>query len=378
MKQDNITISTNCTVLLFLLLGMISISKAAIQEVDDRFLAGYATAVLERDLGLITPSLKIQDGVITLNADDLQGANPDKVVEILTPLRGVRQVQIVEEPVGQGPGTELVTAATAPAKEEPSPAEEKTVILPRRALFDPLLADLRWPHFSAAYRYYDNDPELSHVFGASFGETFQLLRRETSFGGQWGLDIQGGVFAIFDLDSSSFDFINSDFLVGLPVTYRYANLSAQARLFHQSSHLGDEFLLRDRVDRVNLSFEGVDLLISYDLGTRFRIYAGGGFLFRREPSDLDPGLAQLGLEYRGQPTFFEGQVRPLVALDLKSQEENNWDTDVSLRMGFQFENPQQQDRQLQLLLEFFEGRNPNGQFFERDLRFFGIGVHTYF
>jgi hypothetical protein len=40
---------------------------------------------------------------------------------------------------------------------------------------------------------------------------------------------------------------------------------------HQSSHLGDEFVLRTRLERVNLSYEGVDLKLSYDLSYGFRI-----------------------------------------------------------------------------------------------------------
>jgi hypothetical protein len=36
------------------------------------------------------------------------------------------------------------------------------------------------------------------------------------------------------------------------------------RVLHQSSHLGDEFLLRNRTTRINLSYEALDLLLSYE------------------------------------------------------------------------------------------------------------------
>lgn len=84
-----------------------------------------------------------------------------------------------------------------------------------------------------------------------------------------------GVFSIFDLNADSSDLINSDFFVGLPISARYGPLSAQVRVFHQSSHLGDEFLLRGPVDRINLSYEGADLRLSVKPWNWLRFYAGG-------------------------------------------------------------------------------------------------------
>jgi hypothetical protein len=44
------------------------------------------------------------------------------------------------------------------------------------------------------------------------------------------------------------------------------------RLFHQSSHLGDEFLLRNRVERINLSYESADLKLSYKFFALLRTF----------------------------------------------------------------------------------------------------------
>jgi hypothetical protein len=56
------------------------------------------------------------------------------------------------------------------------------------------------------------------------------------------------VFAQFDLDSTSDDLLNADYVVGLPLTFRRAGFSARGRFYHQSSHLGDELLLREEND----------------------------------------------------------------------------------------------------------------------------------
>ena len=87
--------------------------------------------------------------------------------------------------------------------------------------------------------------------------------------------MQAGVFGVFDTQRSSIDLINADYNVGLLVSYRADKLSGFIRIHHQSSHLGDEFLLSNpQVTRINLSFEEVDLKISYDLTTWLRLYGG--------------------------------------------------------------------------------------------------------
>jgi hypothetical protein len=61
------------------------------------------------------------------------------------------------------------------------------------------------------------------------------------------------------------DLINADYIIGFPLSNRNGPWSARARLFHQSSHLGDEFLLQPqkpelKATRINLSFETIELL----------------------------------------------------------------------------------------------------------------------
>ncbi|MDP3283731.1 MAG: DUF1207 domain-containing protein, partial [Desulfobacterales bacterium] len=69
----------------------------------------------------------------------------------------------------------LLTACPAHAAESADdPNNDKNIILPEETLFDPLMADPRWPHFSVAYQSYINDDELKTVGATSFGETFPL------------------------------------------------------------------------------------------------------------------------------------------------------------------------------------------------------------
>jgi hypothetical protein len=337
-------------------------------QADDGFIAGYATAVLERELGLATAQVSVKDGVVSVAAPGADEASRERVRAALGAIRGVSAVEVsAEEPAAQ---------RTPPLAKVARAEQDKAVLLPRARLFDPLLADPRWPHFAASYHYYLGDEELDSVGAVSFGESFGFFQHEAPFGGRWEVGLQAAVFAIFDLDAESKDLINADYLVGIPVAYRRDGFSAMARLFHQSSHLGDEFLLRNRVDRVNLSYEAADLKLSHDLPLGFRVYGGGQYLLTREPDDLDPWSGQAGLEFQSPNSWWEGALRPIAAVDLQSREEGDWGLDVSLRAGVQLQNPVLNSRRIQLLVEYYNGSSPNGQFYDRDIEYLGLGAHV--
>lgn len=369
--------------LMALAVTMLLVSAAAAGPAADSYLAGYAAAVLEREFKLTARSLTVKDGVITVNADDLAGADRDRVVAELSKIRGVVQVRVA---AGESRSRAMARArGDAGAIEAPSsdrfakPKFLPSGLLPEGQLFDPLLADPRWPHFSASYQNYMGDDRLDSVASVSFGETIILLRADGPFGGQREVGLQASVFAIFDLDAESKDLINADYFVAALASYRLGEFQALGRVFHQSAHLGDEFLLRTREDRVNLSYEGVDLKLSYHLFDRIlRLYAGSGFLFGQEPSNLKPWSTQAGLELQGPWTFLRGALRPVAAVDIQHRQENDWRTDFSLRAGVQFESVQVLGRKLQLMLEYFEGHSPNGQFHQEKIEYLGVGLHLYY
>ena len=364
-------------VVLAVLLSVVGVSSAfAAEAPSDAFIAGYAAALLEREFQAGTASLRVQRGVISLNASDLRQADAARVRQALEGIRGVVAVDIRQGPAPPPPVT-VGSRATETGGKEARVIEDLSVgLLPGGHLFKPLIADPHWPHFGATHQYYLDDRQLGRVGAVSFGETFTLYRDKLG-GGWWETGLQAGVFALFDLEAKSMDLINADYLAAVFLGYRYDRFSAIGRLFHQSSHLGDEFILRNRTqNRINLSFEAVDLRLSYEfLGDVLRVYGGGGYLFDQEPSDLKPGFVQWGIEFRSpwrRPAF-----RPIAGADIQNREENNWHTDFSLRAGIEFEGLLA-GRSLQILLEYFRGHSPNGQFYREKIDYLGIGAHFNF
>src|SRR5256886_13820164 len=91
--------------------------------------------------------------------------------------------------------------------------------------------------------------------------------------------------------------MNADYRVGIPVTYRHAGVTTRLQLYHQSSHLGDEYMVHANAQRVDLTFEAAELLVSQRLAA-WRVYGGGEYVFTHSPADLKPRVLPGGLEYR--------------------------------------------------------------------------------
>ncbi len=254
-------------------------------------------------------------------------------------------------------------------------------ILPRGDLFRPLLADPKEPVFSAAaVMAAGPNPSLSGAVAfLGLGEDVGLVRWATPGGGlQVGL--AGGVFAQFDLASQSTDLINTDFVVGLPLTYRRGQLSSRLRLFHQSSHLGDEYLLRAQPVRQNVVINGAELLLARDLGT-WRVYGGGEYRFGRTPVELRPAVLHGGLEYRDRRLLLRwgatNGVRFVAALDGRTSEAGPAQLVWSFRSGLDFApeaTPGAAGRGWSVLLHAFRGLAPYGQFYADELSALGIEV----
>src|SRR3989441_12003782 len=87
------------------------------------------------------------------------------------------------------------------------------------------------------------------------------------------------------MQSATNDLINTDYLVGLPLTYRHGSWATRLRLYHQSSHLGDEYLLHTNAQRVDLTFEAAELLVSKEIA-QWRGCGGGGGLFAPPPAGV--------------------------------------------------------------------------------------------
>ena len=357
-----------CAVALWLMLFFPAPPALAVDGAGDEFLTGYIASILERDLHWQRNSyrLKVDNrgvATITLFKDDL--ARREAAEKQLRTIDGLKEVAIVVEPADRGkPGAvSRVMGLTGEGK-----------VFPVGDLFRPLLADPKQPQFFVSINRFKSSGVRYIVASVGFGETFGMYR---FFGSREGdglqLSVEGAIFAQFNLEAPSYDLINADYTIGIPATYRHGDNSLRFRIYHQSSHLGDEFLQSvNPPERVNLSYEAIELIYSREL-RGWRVYGGGEYLIHKEPGDLKPMSAHWGIEYRGsKPLVWNG--RPIGGVDMKSFEENNWAIDTSVKAGIEFGHPNPGQRRLRLMAEWYKGFDPRGQFYNNKVEYYGMGV----
>jgi hypothetical protein len=351
------------------LVALLLPAAASAADPSDAVILGYALSMLEREFRLTDAQVTVRQGAVTVYVDSFGGVPPDLVTRALREIPGVTRVAL--SPGGSRSSDEAgVTGSVSPTPSK---------LFPPGLLIAPFHADPRWPHFSGAVRFSDNTKPFETVFAGNFGETFAVYRDAAPGGGHWEVSIQAGVFSLFDLKAENKDMINADYRVGMLTAYRNGDLSGFLRLYHQSSHLGDEFLLAQDIARVNRSYEEVDLKISYNVTTWLRAYGGGGLLVRRDPQALRPWTTQYGLELVSPKAYFGGWLRPVAFGDFQTHQQNNWTTSVSLMTGVQIDPIHIGGRRIQLLAEYYSGLSPNGQFYLTErVQWMGFGVHLYF
>ena len=237
--------------------------------------------------------------------------------------------------------------------------------------FAPLLADPKGPAFFAAYLWSDRPEIASHLATVGLGQTLGLIRS-----GDWELAIAAGVFSQFRMEVVTNDLINSDYIVGLPLTWHRGPTALRFRLFHQSSHLGDEYLLHTGAQRADLTFESAELLVSREVGP-WRGYGGAEYAFTRSPSDLEPAVLRAGLEYRGPRPLLRlgrlGTTRLVAGVDMESVQARGREPTWNAVTGFELSVPASEWR-WSVLLKGSTGAAPYGQFYRDRLSSLGFGI----
>lgn len=261
---------------------------------------------------------------------------------------------------------------------------------PQDGLFRPLMADPKQPQFFALWQSMQsrNERTNANIGSIGVGENFGFYTRRTGCNG-WQISLLTGIFAQFDLDTPNSNLINVDFNVGLPLTWRYGNWSSRLRFYHQSSHIGDEFLgANPDFQSIGLQFEEVDMIVSYDFQKWMRLYGGGAVLVNRQPATIHRNTAQWGFEARtpapwGRSYMFGALTTPILfwpvlTADFKSVEAQDWHINTNLLMGFEMFRVSSFKR-LRILFNYYHGYNPYGQFFySQKTESFGAGAYFMF
>lgn len=250
-------------------------------------------------------------------------------------------------------------------------------------LYPPMIANPMATVNSVAYRWGDRVLG-NNTIAVSVASYFPLYRWNNVFipGGDLQFTIQAGVWSVFnmwvDYPNESAELMNTDYLIGFPISYAYGKWAFRLRPYHISTHLGDEYMAHNPgIRRVNPSNEAVDFFVSYQATESLRVYAGPGWVFHTDRTyPFDPFY----IEYGGEATFFGYKSYQhkiygtfFVAAYWRNWQTCKWSLDGTYMVGYEWSKFQGLGKKLRLFVNYHHGYSP-GQFFKERTAYGGIGA----
>ncbi|MEE8335768.1 MAG: DUF1207 domain-containing protein [Candidatus Neomarinimicrobiota bacterium] len=252
-------------------------------------------------------------------------------------------------------------------------------ILPSGSYFETIILDPSASQVNAsllAYQFKGRIDRKMHT-SINLGITRMLLRWELEKNRGFELGFEYGIHSQFSVEDAGANFLgglqNSDYRITGVAHYKNKVHTYRMTLFHQSSHLGDDYIIRNDITRPTsnvLNYEQLDFLLS-TTKNNFRYYYGLGFNISpntiRKRLSLQLGyFFNKGLKINKNMGYFYG-------IDVKTFEQN--DFRPGLKIGLGFEIGRNNHNPLRILMEYYKGHLPYSTLEYKQLQSFGIGLY---
>lgn len=243
--------------------------------------------------------------------------------------------------------------------------------LPDGVIYPSYLAGPKEPRFAAVF---NQDANLGWMLDLEAGGRVSLVRYGTTSARRpegWELDIEGAAFPRLDLEHDE-DLVSADFRVGVPLTLGVGPLQAKLEVYHLSSHLGDEFMLRlPEHPRINYSRNALVLGASYFPTDDLRLYAEAEWAFYTD-GGTRPWEFQFGLEYTPLRSAFGANGAPFLALNGQILEEVDYGGNVVVQAGWQWQGGS--NHRMRVGVQYFSGKSDQYQFYSKNENKIGVGL----
>lgn len=237
------------------------------------------------------------------------------------------------------------------------------------------------------YPFYLADRKASRMSGILTRPEGDNLLLDTTLGGRFGLfrlgdslrtpfrrgmqlDFEGSAQLRLDMEEDV-DVRSVDFRAGLPLSFAFGRLHTRIGYYHLSSHVGDEFLMKNKgFKRLNFSRDVLFAGAAYWITERLRIYGEIGWGFYTDVSkewEFNTGIEYLPTS----PTGWRGA--PFGAIHLRSREELDYGGSINAQLGWAW-RASDSDRLLRFGVNYFEGKSSQWSFFNIHEPSLGIGL----
>ncbi|MBI2825005.1 MAG: DUF1207 domain-containing protein [Planctomycetia bacterium] len=233
-------------------------------------------------------------------------------------------------------------------------------LLPEGLIWHSYLAGPKEPRLASIWAHQQNGQwDWDFTLGGRVG----LLRYGTpnSFRPDgFQLDVEAAAFPRLSINNDR-DLQSADFRGGFPLTYGAGPFQMKLEYYHLSSHLGDEFMIKNpTVQRINYSRDALVLGVSYFPTDNIRLYAEADYALFADGGS-EPWHFQFGAEY--SPIFGPGFVgSPFAAINGSLRQEVNYGGSLVVQAGWQWLSIVT-GRRLRFGFQYFNGKSEQYEFF---------------
>jgi hypothetical protein len=179
------------------------------------------------------------------------------------------------------------------------------------------------------------------------------------------------VYGRFSLSDRKSALISNDWVVGLNTTAELGTWSVTGEVYHESSHLGDEYSDRFGATRIDWTREVAAAWVTYGSGP-VRVTGNLSYVLVDQLPLRRPGAA-LAADFRGRPigSFLGGPVRPLAGVFFEGAAATHWRISSSAKLGISVAGPDS-GREIGVALIAHDGLSTQRQFFRHESRYIGM------
>ena len=351
------------------------VPSSHLENEEDAYLEGYIQALVNSHYYDFDILVYVENGDVYLYNLPVNALTKNSIISFVMDLPEVKSVTEVDK----FPHKKLEMLE----KREVKPSIKGIWFPQQTVLYAPMVANPRETLYSAVYRWGDKILGKNCI-AVSLGDSFPIYRwrHVLRWKGDLQIDIQTGIWSVFKVgvhhhEGEFAELVNTDYLLGFPLSYAYDRWAYRLRLYHVSCHLGDEFIVNHhRVKRKNPSMEAVDFFISYQVDDSVRLYIGPGVVFHSDDTYyINPLYVEYGGEVRflGNKDFYNklyGTV--FAAVYFRNWQINHWRLDSTWMVGYEWSKLQGVGRKMRAFVTYHDGYS-EGQFFKLTSKYTGIG-----
>jgi hypothetical protein len=240
--------------------------------------------------------------------------------------------------------------------------------MPEGLLYKSYLAGPKEPRFATSWVH---DRSRGWLWDVTLGGRVGILRfgSETHPEG-FQLDIEGAAFPRLDIEHQR-DLESADFRFGVPLTWADGPFQLKFAYYHLSSHVGDEYLVRNPgFVRSNYSRDALVLGGGYFLTPDLRLYGELDYAFVVSGGS-QPWMIQFGADYSPvAPVRWHGA--PFVAINGLLRQEVSWGGGFNLMAGWQWRSLPF-GRLVRIGLQYYNGKTSQFEFLQASDEMLGMG-----